>query len=57
MFGLCPDCGVVHDLCRDCKPFDTFTSDMRRYLFRNVAAEYRKGLDNFHKMPQVPGWS
>ena len=30
--------------------------DMRRYLFRNVACEYRKGFADFSKMPDLPGW-
>lgn len=57
MRDLCIDCEVVHDLCKDCKPFDKFTSEMRRYLYRNVACEFRKGFADFHKMPAVPGWS
>jgi len=30
---------------------------MRRYLYRNVACEYRKGFADFSKMPDLPGWA
>ncbi len=39
----------------ECK--DKVRDEMRRYLFRNVACEFRKGLADFSKMPDVPGWS
>jgi hypothetical protein len=29
--------------------------EMRRYLYRNVACEYRKGFADFSKMPNLPG--
>jgi len=32
-------------------------ADMRRYLYRNVACEYRKGFVDFSKMPDLPGWA
>jgi hypothetical protein len=32
-------------------------ADMRRYLYRNVACEYRKDLADFSKMPDLPGWA
>jgi len=32
-------------------------ADMRRYLYRNVACEYRKGFADFSKMPDLPGWA
>ena len=31
-------------------------TEMRRYLFRNVACEFRKTFAEFHKMPDLPGW-
>ncbi len=39
----------------DC--FDKITGEMRRYLYRNVAAEYRKAFTDFHQMPDLPGWA
>lgn len=31
--------------------------EMRRYLYRNVACEFRKGLRDFSHMPDLPGWA
>lgn len=36
---------------------DFWLADMRRYLYRNVACEFRKSLKDFSKMLDVPGWS
>jgi hypothetical protein len=32
-------------------------AEMRRYLYRNVAAEYRKITDLRRHMPDVRGWT
>jgi len=43
--------------CVDClKPYQ-FREEMRRYLYRNVACEFRKGFADFLKMPDLPGWA
>jgi len=36
---------------------DKAHEEMRRYLFRPVACEYRKSLAGFSKMPDLPGWA
>jgi hypothetical protein len=36
---------------------DKAHEEMRRYLYRNVAAEYRKSLSDFHHIPHIPGWT
>ena len=39
------------DFCED-RPRE----EMRRYLYRNVACEFRKAFSDFHQMPDLPGW-
>jgi len=56
IFLLCDDCGETNDQCHDCHVKDRLVDEMRRYLYRNVACEYRKVLSDFHKMPDIPGW-
>lgn len=37
---------------------DKAHEEMRRYLYRNVAMEYRKSFADSHKMPDLlPGWA
>jgi hypothetical protein len=57
MFGLCDDCGDVHDRCIDCQIYEKLRDDMRRYLYRNVACEARKASDIARHLPNIPGWS
>jgi hypothetical protein len=44
---------IEHRACHDI----VIREEMRRYLFRNVACEFRKTLADFHQMPDLPGWS
>jgi hypothetical protein len=56
-----PFCGCMPDPVEGAdpeiiSPVYLTVSDMLRYLYRNVACEYRKGFEDFHKMPNLPGW-
>jgi len=46
---------VTAHTCSECVA--RYMADMRRYLYRNVACEYRKGFADFSKMPDLPGWA
>jgi|GEM_PF-6341169 len=48
---------LVDEMACPCEDVRPFIADMRRYLYRNVACEYRKGFKDFSKMPNVPGWA
>lgn len=44
---------IEHRACHDI----VIREEMRRYLFRNVACEFRENFSDFHQMPDLPGWS
>jgi hypothetical protein len=57
MYPQCENCREGVCCPAPCLEVAIFHEDMRRYLYRNVACEYRKSLRDFHQMPNVPGWS
>jgi hypothetical protein len=57
-----PHCEGCAGNCDDkiecpCSEVAIFREDMIRHLFSRVSCEFRKGLKDFHKMPNVPGWT
>lgn len=58
MFPQCEVCQyLIDEMECPCEEVQQVRDDMRRYLYRNVAMEYRKSFVDFHKMPDLPGWA
>ena len=56
--GSCPsESELPGETCKGCSEVESGREEMRRYLYRNVACEYRKGFADFSKMPDLPGWA
>lgn len=49
--------GNMSPWCLGCTNVGKLIAEMRRYLYRNVAAEYRKTSDLDRHMPDVRGWT
>lgn len=62
MFGsYCENCLDIPDIicsvhCDRADSPEALIEDMRRYLYRNVACECRKG-QVYLRMPKIPGWT
>ena len=50
--AICPG----HVCAPGCEIFDRIFPELRRYLYRNVACEFRKAFSDFNQMPDLPGW-